>query len=169
MLKFCEVQLIIEGISEIKDWLLKLYISLKEMPSFLGFIVIIGLFGILVIAVAIIPYGSYAVNNKPLGYAQFWEKGYGPLTVILGLYLLMMARGLMTRKPWSRFAALFLWLGPFIFGCIKEKPSVMDVLPAFPVFLFLIWYLFFKKTVKEYFFTERGSSILQANKFCKLK
>lgn len=139
-----------------KDWLLNLYIRLKMIPLILRLITVFCLGGILPVVIAIVPlpYGSYAINNVPIGYVQLWKSGYGLFSVLLGLFLLMIARGLILRKAWTRFVILFLWPAEIIIAGIRGLPAA-DMLKAFSyeliVLLPLTWYLFYKRTVKEYF------------------
>ena len=140
---------------KIKDIYLISYGAIKEMPFFLKLITIFCLLGIFFIIGAIIPIGSYKIYDEKVTYIQFWAQGAGIIFLITGSILLISGIGFIKKIKWTRI--LFLSLLPiqiFLMAILElaGKKEIFAMLISF-ILLFIIlgFYLFCRRTVKEYF------------------
>jgi len=107
--------------------------------------------------IAAIPGNGFRINGQAVSHANFWRLGGGPLFVIVGIVFPIAGSAFVKRKSWGRY----LLAGFFIVSIIARliagefvpiyKNSLIDFIESLVFISLLVWYLFFKTSVKEYF------------------
>jgi len=116
----------------------------------------------LVVAAIPVPHMHYEINGHDVSYADFWKLGGGPLFVVAGIVLPLSGFGFVNRKHWGRYlctgffviGSLFQFFAGLFIPVYKTDASVQL---SYAVFVaVLVWYLFCKQSVKEYFSEQVG-------------
>jgi hypothetical protein len=128
----------------------------KSMP-----VVLKGLTGfcfasILFPIIALLP-GHFTISGQEVSHAEFWRLGGGPTFVLIGILFPVCGYGFVSRKFW----APRLFMGILIAGILSQAIAgrflpiySMQAVDALQYCIFiplLLWYLMFKKNVREYF------------------
>ena len=135
----------------IREKILLIYISLKAMPLFLKLISVFCFFGVLFAIGPFCPFMNFTINERPVSFREFWVSGAGPTMSLLGIILVASGVGIVYRKKWARLTFIAPYLGLLVYASVVQ-PDV--IIPIVIFIIFLIWYLFVKKSVKEYFSLE---------------
>jgi len=127
------------------------------MPWLLKWLTVLCFASVLAPVIAAIPGGIFTINGQEVSHAEFWRLGGGPLFVLVGIIFPVTGYAFAKRKRWGRY----LFSGFFLLGMIAmliagQFVPVYRVRPVefmqYPVFTsLLVWYLFFKRSVTEYF------------------
>ena len=109
--------------------------------------------GALFLVAAFIPSGDYCINGEPVSFTEFWRRGGGPLFVAVGILLPIIGYGLLRRRRWSLywFAGFFVATALFSLTFHPQWDDLIGLLFTG----FVVWYLFWRHTVRAYF--ETGS------------
>ena len=134
------------------------------MPLILKWLTVLCFAGVLFPVIAAIPGGNFTINGQEVSHAEFWRFGGGPLFVLVGIVFPITGYAFAKRKAWGRF----LFTGFFFAGIITmliagQFVPVYRMRPVdfiqYPISMaLLVWYLFFKRSVREYFNKETGAS-----------
>ena len=132
---------------------LKAYIqTIKQMPDLLQLFTIAFLFvGILLVIIPFLPNDIRGVQQTTF---ELWKSGDGPISIIIGISLLVVSFGFLHRNFWSRPMILVpLVLLYSINYKINTASSCcyIDEIIAILFILFWPWYFYFKKSVKIFF------------------
>jgi hypothetical protein len=126
---------------------------LKEMPPFLRFVLfpysLIG--SILFIDGSFVPIVAFELKGKQVSWFDWWVAGAGPLFVVIGFLLFISAYGFYGKKRYARLTFLSVFVVALLFIRQFEMPTMTGMLIMGILFLFMGWYLFFKKNVRFYF------------------
>lgn len=134
-----------------RDLFLGTYLRIKEMPLLLRFFFVISCFGILLVILTALPIASPTIDGEKMTYEELWSSGVGIWALVTGILLSVSAVGIFIKKGWARatFLAVFL-VYAFIPQCSIQTNEL---------FLYFAWivvfgcYLFYKRTVRDYFST----------------
>ena len=127
------------------------------MPLILKLLTILCFAGVLFPVFAAIPGGSFGVNGQQVSYEEFWRLGGGPVFVLAGIVLPISGYTFLKRKSWGRYLFVGFFVSSIIAVLILSqflpvyKISFADVIQYVIFIILLILYLFFDKSVKEYF------------------
>jgi hypothetical protein len=105
--------------------------------------------GVLFIPLALIPAGGHWINGEAVSFTEFWRRGGGPMFIVVGILLPLIGCGIAARKDWSRYAFIGFLLLTLGFSTIAQPH--WDELISVLFIAFIIWYLFWRHTVREYF------------------
>lgn len=135
--------------------LLSVYFRFKEMPLLLRFVFFpLSLIeGIGFTICSFIPFAEFKIEEKQVSWSEWWTSGAGPLSTIIGILLLISAIGFFQKKRFARITFLAPWAILFIVAIVQEHEA-LTIQGAFVLgiwMVFLVWYFFFKKSVKHYF------------------
>ena len=137
------------------DWLLLVYFRFKEMPFLLRFFFfpysLLG--GILFPLLSLIPSAEFTINEKQVSYSEWWTSGAGPLSIIIGILLLVSVIGFFRKKRFARITFLAPWVILLIVALVQgyEALTIVGVFVLGIWMLLLVWYFFFTKSVQDYF------------------
>ena len=122
-----------------------------------------GFGGVVVLAslsVAALGHGSYEISGQPVTPGEFVRRA-GPFLGMLGVILLVLARGFHRADPRSRWLALAFWLYIGIAALWVANGNAADIWMTLGYIAFFLgisgWYFFRKRNVVEYF-TEVGDT-----------
>jgi hypothetical protein len=138
-----------------KDFLLLVYFRFKEMPLALRFLFfpysLLG--GISLPTFSLVPAAEFTINEKQVSYSEWWTSGAGPLSIIIGILLLISAIGFFLKKRFARITFLTPWIILLIIALVQgyEEMTIVGVFLLGIWMFLLIWYFFFKKSVQDYF------------------
>jgi hypothetical protein len=125
----------------------------KEMPLFLRYLLfpysLIG--SILFIDGAFVPIVEFELKGKQVSWFDWWITGAGPLFVVIGFLLFISAFGFFRKKRYARLTFLSVFVVALLFIRLFEVPTMTGMITMMILFLFVGWYLFFKKSVRSYF------------------
>ena len=127
--------------------------SKKKRPFILSCLFLPALvFGPAAIVLPFLPFIPWELEGEPVEFADFWKNGGGPFCVLIGALLMGISYGLIKRKEWTKHLILllvFLVSGIDIYFEEGSRSSAV----AFSIFFcaLSLWYLYFKKSVAEYF------------------
>ena len=132
----------------------------EEMPLFLRFLTIISPAGILMIFACLVPLSSYGVSGRIVSYGEFWRSGGALIGVSGGLLLTAIGVGIFKGKKWAKqlILATIIMQNVLAFAAVGEanRDEIAGGLVSLALVNALtVWYLFFKKSVKSYFKSER--------------
>ena len=129
------------------------FFRFKEMPLFLRFFFfpysLIG--SILFIDGSFIPIVEFEIKGKRVSWTEWWAAGAGPLFVIIGLLLFISAIGFYKKNRHARLTFLSVFVVALVFIWQFEIPTSGGVVVLGILFLIGVWYLFLKKSVRNYF------------------
>jgi hypothetical protein len=121
-----------------------------RMPLLLKLMTLEGFFVGLFAVWAVLP-GEKNVNDRMIGYTEFWGSGLGPKILLVCLPHMFCAWCFIKRRQIGRS----VYLGMSVMTAIWALQTSWSPLPAFISgalgSLFLYWYLFRKRRVREYF------------------
>lgn len=148
---------------QMKAALRSIFFRLKEMPLFLRFLLfpysLIG--SIIFIDAAFVPIVKFEIKGKQVPWFDWWVAGAGPLFVIIGSLLFISAFGFYRKKRYARMTFLSVFVVELLFIWQFEVPTMTGLIIMGILFLFVGWYLFFKKSVRLYFASnEKGGKAL---------
>ncbi len=130
------------------------YANIKLMPLFIRLLsAFCFLFGLGLIVVSLYPFEPYQIRGEELTYSQMWSTGTAVRFLITGILYLVSGIGIFFRQPWTRYIILIL----LVILQVRRSIEVLNILVILRLTflpILLIWYLFFKKSVKEYFFVK---------------
>jgi hypothetical protein len=138
---------------EVRNSIVSSKVSFQAMPIALRWISFFCFFGIL-FAGSVFPFWKFHLNGEVVSYKEFWASGVGLEMFLLGLLLPMCGFGFLKKRNWSRLLFLIV-----VFWTVFITPALHDIAPIFHlnqvlnllVLCSLVWYLYFKSSVKEYF------------------
>ena len=140
--------------------ILRVWLQLKEMPLFLRFLTVISPAGILMILACLIPLRTYGINGSVVSYGEFWASGGGSIGIAGGALIATIGVGIFERRKCTKqlIAAVVVTQDVLALMAVGEAQKD-EILGGLVFFIFLnalsVWYLFFKKSVKSYFESER--------------
>jgi hypothetical protein len=123
------------------------------MPTFLKLMTFVSLFGILAVLVPLLPITKFTIDGQEITWIQAWKTGLAPMSVVIGLLLVTSAYCFTMRIPQGRW----IFIAAMLLSNFQDVRNLeAGVLPASIICLgFIVWYLFGKKTVRQYFLQER--------------
>jgi len=128
-------------------------VRFKEMPFALKFIFfpycLIG--AIVFIVTSFIPSVEFELEGKQVSWSEWWGSGAAPFFIIIGVLLLISAIGLYRKKHRARITLITAFVVGLLFIGIFEIPTKGGAVVTGILFLFLVWYFFVKKSVRNYF------------------
>ena len=125
------------------------------MPLILRIISILFIFfGILSILLILLPIKGMNVNGVDMTYSELWNSGEALKFLFIDFCLLIVGIGFYQAKNWARYLVgfYFLILIPLLIFLNTDN----SIFPMLIMSLPIIWYLFKKKSVVEYFEKNRG-------------
>lgn len=138
---------------DVRNSIIFLKFSFKAMPIALRLISFFCFFGIL-FAGSILPFGHFYINDEEVSYKEFWTSGVGLEMFLIGLLLPTCGYGFLKKRHWSRllFLIVVFWT-MFIVPILHNITPIFHLNQVFNLFVMglLVWYLYFKSTVKQYF------------------
>ena len=123
------------------------------MPFVLRLIAIFSFLG-LCFAGVIFPFMKFSINGKEVTYSEFWSSGSGIQAYTLGISLFISGIGIYMKKEWSRSLLLIVFITFYLLIPAVQNglESLINNLPVSLIYLVpLIWYLYFKQSVKDYY------------------
>ncbi|HEY1788381.1 MAG TPA: hypothetical protein VGJ73_09515 [Verrucomicrobiae bacterium] len=115
-----------------------------------------------IVVITLLAHGQYSrfeINGRQVTYEQFWQGGGFLAAFLFGIYCALLAYGLLRASRWSRPLCL---LPPVVFSILilfHRQPS-----PAVALYnclglaceaALLVWYLFYRRTVRDYYASAR--------------
>jgi hypothetical protein len=145
------------------DRLLTIYLNLKEIPLFLRlFTFVFGIGGPLFILGAILPIGKYSIDGTKVTFQQFWASGAALHMLITGVLVSTISYGIYKRKKWAKHIFIALFVASYIVALVSE-PKEINLNIILPIIICLsipTWYLYFKKSVVEYFSENAANKLI---------
>jgi len=135
-----------------RDLLLSIYLRVKEMPLLLRFFFIVSICGIFFALFSVIPISSYQIDGQEATYQEWWSSGVGLAATAIGILLFISGIGIYKKKNWAKFTFLSSFLISFLSDYILPQKGMIFILTFWT--LFCVWYLFIKKSVRNYFLSE---------------
>jgi len=84
--------------------------AFADMPIVLqGAVSWFAVFGAGSVVLPLLPRASHAVDGRAVPAEAFWSAGLGPAALVMGVWLLATAGGLLRRASWARFTAVAAW------------------------------------------------------------
>ena len=129
----------------------------KQMPFILKLLTVLCFAGVLFPVGAAIPGDGFTINGQQVSQAEFWRLGAGPLFVLVGIVFPITGYAFAQRKSWGRHLFTgFLFVDNIAMLIAGQFVPVYRMRPVdliqYPIFMaLLVWYLFFKQSVREYF------------------
>jgi hypothetical protein len=133
--------------------------QLQQMPRglsvltrvFLVFAIIIPVIILLTVA-AQGRYSYFVLNGRQVSYQEFWRDG-GLLTfLIIAIYSAILVYGFLHASRWSRPLLLLPFIALPIWGMFRHATfSLYGALSSVFTIAILVWYLFFRRTVRDYY------------------
>ncbi len=129
----------------------------KQMPRMLKLLTVFCFAGVLFAVGAATPGGNFTINGRAVTYSEFWRSGAGPLFVLIGVILPITGYAFVKRKSWGRFLFAGLLVAINIATMVMDEfmtaelVSPSDFVWSLASMALLVWYLFFKQSVKDYF------------------
>ena len=130
------------------------------MPLFLRFLAFISPAGIPIILACLIPLGSYGVNDRIVSYGEFWRSGGGLIGIAGGALIAALGVGIFKRRRWAKYLIAVVVLTQDVLALATVIGAQKDDIVGGLISLAFIngvtlWYLFFKKSVKSYFESQK--------------
>ncbi|MFA5354732.1 MAG: hypothetical protein WC291_10925 [Thermodesulfovibrionales bacterium] len=146
------------------DILLLIWLRFKEMPFFLRIITAASPLGPLVGILSLIPLVTYRINDQVVTYREFWRSGAAFNAILIGLTFSVIGGGIFMRSQWVRklILALVVVQDVLLLRQLPEAGSekIPESIGAVAIYTaIVIWYIFFKKSVRNYF--KSGSAAQQ--------
>ena len=104
----------------------------------------------LFLPLSLIPAGGHYINEQQVTFEEFWRRGGGPIFFVAGILFPITGYGFLRGRNWSRYLFTALQIAillsyPF-FGTVDWQ-----VLFCLAWVAFVIYYLFWSPTVRQYF------------------
>ena len=103
---------------------------------------------------AVFDIGSFNIDGEPVSAREFLAHS-GVILFVFGSVLLAIAFSIWKDKPWSRWMIVFFWLCGAAIGIgtsLSSADDLFQVVFSWVVFMAIsVWYLFGKRTVREYY------------------
>ena len=133
---------------------------LEQMPRALAVLAsVLLLFAVLfpvgtVLLLVLHGYDSHFVmNGKQVPYDEFWRRGGFLTSFIIGIYCAALVYGLLRASRWSRLLLVFPFIVSFVLDVIYNHATLAFYRYLSPLLFItlLVWYLFFRQTVRDYY------------------
>jgi len=128
------------------------YCRFKEMPFSLRFFFfpysLIG--GMVFTLTSFIPSVEFEIEGKQVSWSEWWTSGAAPLFNIIGVLLVISAIGFYRKNRFARITFVSAFIVALLFIGKFETPTKGGVIVAGILFLFVGWYFFLKKSMRNY-------------------
>ena len=133
---------------------------LEQMPRGLSVLAnVLLLFAVLfpvltVLMLVLHGYSSHFVmNGKQVSYEEFWQRGGFLTFFLIGIYCAVVVYGLLRASRWSRPLLLLPWVAGPILAVIHHHTTLTlyNYLSGLFSAALLVWYLYFRQTVRDYY------------------
>jgi len=99
---------------------------------------------------SLIPAGGHYVNEQQVTFAEFWHRGGGPTFFVAGILFPIAGYGFVRARNWARYLFAALWVAipatSFLIGGFDWQVPLSCAWAGF-----VIYYLFWRPSVREYF------------------
>ena len=138
---------------KIRNSVISVYCLFTSMPWALRLIAGFCLLGVGFTGV-ILPFMKFHINGEEVTYNQFWASGVGLEAFALGISLFVTGIGICLKRTWSRYLLVFVIISfSVLLPAVHNEMQFCknDFVETLIILVPLILYLFFKRSVKDYF------------------
>lgn len=123
---------------------------LKQMPYGLRSVTRVCLLFTVFLPLSLLPFGDHFIGGHRVSFGEFWIRGGGVFFFSLGVFFALIAYGFLHATRWSRLLCI---LPPLVYGVYFafNRNVLVGVFQALVFEFIIVWYLFWKSTVKDYY------------------
>lgn len=100
-------------------------------------------------------YSHFVINGKQVSYEEFVQRGGFLFLFIIGIYSIILVYGLLRASSWSRPLCFLPFVVSLILAIFHGQPPLSVALRYYLSLAcgisILVWYLFYRRTVTDYY------------------